>query len=164
MVIIVMGVSGCGKSTIGRLLADRQGATFLDADDFHTPEAVAKMRSETPLTDEDRAGWLFRLRAEIEQRFGSGENLVLACSALRETYRQRLARAGESVRFVYLRGTFEQIRSRLTARAGHYMPASLLQSQFAILEEPVYSLNVDVDMEPEAAVARILRLLGQLDP
>ncbi|HEX9784731.1 MAG TPA: gluconokinase, partial [Opitutaceae bacterium] len=77
MVIIVMGVSGCGKSTIGRLLADRQGATFLDVDDFHTLEAVAKMRSGTSLTDEDRAGWLFRLCAEIEQRLGSGENLVL---------------------------------------------------------------------------------------
>ncbi len=159
VVIIVMGVSGCGKSTVGRLLAEKTGSTFLDADDFHTPESVEKMRAGTPLTDADRAGWLERLRGEIARFLANGAPLVLACSALRESYRQALARPGEDIGFVYLKGTFAQIHPRISGRPDHYMPASLLRSQFATLEEPAYGLSVDVDREPGEAVARIMRQL-----
>jgi gluconokinase len=157
VIVIVMGVSGCGKTTVGRALAGRLGCEFLDADDFHPPENVAKMRGGTPLTDADRAGWLARLRAEIEARLASGANAVLACSALRESYRARLRRPGEPVHLAYLRGDFDTIAARLAARAGHYMPPSLLRSQFATLEEPgPEAIVVPVELPPEQAVARIL--------
>ncbi|MGH8020697.1 MAG: gluconokinase [Opitutaceae bacterium] len=159
MVIIVMGVSGCGKTTVGRLLAQTIGATFLDADDFHTPASVEKMRAGTPLTDDDRAGWLERLRAEVARFLANGSPLVLACSALRESYRRTLAHPGEDVCFVHPKGAFEQIHPRISGRSDHYMPASLLRSQFATLEEPAYALTIDVDIKPDEAVARIVRHL-----
>jgi len=152
-----MGVSGCGKSTVGRALADRLGCAFLDADDFHPPENVAKMRGGTPLTDDDRAGWLDRLRAEIEAHLAAGTNAVLACSALRDRYRSHLRRPGEPVHLAYLRGDFDTIAARLAARAGHYMPPALLRSQFATLEEPgVEAIVVPVELPPDQAAARIM--------
>lgn len=155
-----MGVSGCGKTTVGRELADRLGCEFLDADDFHPPENVAKMRSGTPLTDDDRSGWLGRLRLEIELRLARGTTAVLACSALRASYRARLRRPGEPVHLAYLRGDFDTIAARLGARAGHYMPASLLRSQFATLEEPgPEAITVAVELPPAQAAARILAAL-----
>lgn len=162
-----MGVSGCGKTTVGRALAGRLGCEFLDADDFHPPENVAKMRVGTPLTDEDRAGWLARLRLEIEARLAHGANAVLACSALRERYRSQLRRPGEPVHLAYLKGDFETIARRLNARAGHYMPASLLGSQFAVLEEPgAEAIVIPIELAPEAAASRILESLtpGQTGP
>lgn len=155
-----MGVSGCGKTTVGRTLAGRLGCDFLDADDFHPPENVAKMRGGTPLTDDDRAGWLDRLRAEIETRLASGTNAVLACSALRERYRTRLRQPGEPVHLAYLRGDYDTIAARLTGRAGHYMPPTLLRSQFATLEEPgAEAIVVPVELTPDQAAARILGAL-----
>lgn len=155
-----MGVSGCGKTTVGRALAGRLGCEFLDADDFHPPENVAKMRGGTPLTDQDRAGWLARLRGEIEVRLENGAPAVLACSALRERYRAQLRRPGESIHLVYLQGSYEAIARRLAARSDHYMPATLLSSQFAALEEPGGdAIVVPVELPPQDAAARIVGAL-----
>ena len=132
MIVIVMGVSGCGKSTIGQLLAERLGYPFLDADEFHPPGNVSKMAAGTPLTDAERKPWLDLLNAKLHAR----ENAVLACSALKESYRQILSKGLADCRIVHLRGSVELIRSRLTERKHRYMPASLLDSQFATLEPP----------------------------
>src|SRR6476660_900568 len=126
MIVVVMGVSGSGKSTIGQPLAERLDFPFLDADEFHPPENVAKMASGTPLTDEDRWPWLALLNTKLKNE----KNAVLACSALKQSYRDALARGLADCRFVHLRGTIELIRSRLADRKHRYMPASLLESQF----------------------------------
>jgi gluconokinase len=149
-----MGVSGVGKTTVGRLLAERLSSPFLDADDFHPPDNVAKMRGGVPLTDADRQPWLQALRAEIERRLARGDSAVLACSALKQTYRDRL-QVSDAVRIVYLRGTAALIRDRLQARRGHYFDPALLASQFAALEEPEGILTVDVTAEPEELARRI---------
>lgn len=147
---------------MGRALAQRLGCEFVDADDFHPPENVAKMRSGTPLTDADRAGWLERLRTEIDGRLSGGSSAVLACSALRERYRAHLRRPGEPIHLVYLRGDYETISRRLAARGGHYMPATLLGSQFAALEEPgAEAITIPIELSPEQAVARIMPALMQ---
>ena len=140
MVVVVMGVSGCGKSTIGALLAARLGCPFLDADEFHPPANVAKMAAGTPLTDEDREPWL-RL---LNEKLRSSPDAVLACSALKERYRRTLAEGLAGCRFVHLRGSRELIAARLAARRHRYMPASLLDSQFAALEAPTDAIDVDI--------------------
>ncbi len=150
-----MGVSGCGKSTVGALLAQRLGVEFLDADEFHPPENVAKMAAGLPLTDEDRKPWLERLNAELRKR----QNAVLACSALRESYRRILAE-GTECRFVHLRGSIELIRSRMQDRVHRYMPASLLESQFAALEPPAQAIEVDIAAAPEDCVQVISAALA----
>ena len=140
MIVVVMGVSGAGKSTIGKLLAERLGVSFLDADEYHPPENVAKMAAGTPLNDADRWPWLELLNGKlIEQK-----NAVLACSALKEVYRQRLSQGIADCRFVYLRGSLELIRSRLAERKHRYMPASLLESQFATIEPPSDAIAIDI--------------------
>ena len=155
MIVVVMGVSGSGKSTIGGLLAARLGCRFLDADEFHPPENVAKMAAGTPLTDEDSRPWLDRLNREL-----AGEKqAVLACSALKEAYRDRLAAGLGRCEFVFLNGSFELIESRLTTRRHKYMPASLLRSQFNTLEPPVRAIAVDVARTPERCVEDILAAL-----
>lgn len=149
-----MGVSGCGKSTVGALLAQKLGVEFLDADEFHPQENVAKMASGVPLTDADRQPWLERLNAELRGR----EQVVLACSALKQSYRDALA-AGADCRFVHLRGSIELIRTRLQLRRHRYMPASLLESQFAALEPPARAIVIDVARPAEDCVAAILAQL-----
>jgi gluconokinase len=151
-----MGVSGCGKSTVGALLAQKLGAEFLDADAFHPPENVAKMASGVPLTDADRKPWLERLNAELKNR----EQAVLACSALKDAYRRQLA-AGLDVRFVHLRGPIELIRARLSERQHRYMPASLLASQFATLEAPRDAIEVDIARAPGDCVDAIASALAR---
>ena len=131
-----MGVAGCGKSTVAARLARRLGWDFAEADTFHSAANIAKMSSGTPLTDEDRAPWLDAMAGYLAQARAAGKPCVLACSALRRTYRERLAGGNPTVRFVYLQGSFQMIAARLAVRSGHYMPASLLASQFATLEEP----------------------------
>lgn len=150
-----MGVSGAGKSTVGRALAARLGIPFLDADEFHPPENVAKMASGTPLTDADRAPWL----DVLNRRLVGMPDAVLACSALKEAYRRRLSQGLAACRFVHLRGDIELIRARLQARQHRYMPASLLESQFASLEPPADAIEVDIaEAIPECIEAIAARL------
>lgn len=159
MILVVMGVSGCGKSTVGEALARDLDWPFLDADAYHPPENVAKMAAGTPLTDEDRWPWLDRIAAELQAILARGGHAVLACSALRAAYRERLARAGD-VRFVHLRGDYDTIAGRLAARRHRYMPASLLASQFATLEPPGEALDVDIRASVAAQVAAIRAAFG----
>jgi gluconokinase len=156
MIVVLMGVSGCGKSTLGPLLAARLGYPFIDADEFHPPANVAKMAAGTPLTDEDRWPWLELLNRRLLEH----EHAVLACSALKERYRQVLARGLADCRFVHLRGSVELIRSRLAERKHRYMPASLLESQFAALEPPRDAIEIDIGRTPDACVAEIDAMLG----
>jgi carbohydrate kinase (thermoresistant glucokinase family) len=134
--VIVMGVSGCGKSTVGRALAEALGWRYLEGDELHPPENVALMAAGTPLTDGDRKGWLQRIGAELAASAARDEGLVVTCSALKRHYRDGLRAAAPSLRFVYLHGTREMLAARMQARQGHYMPASLLDSQLATLEPP----------------------------
>jgi gluconokinase len=135
MVVIIFGVSGAGKTTIGQLLADELGWRFYEADDFHSQVNIDKMRQGVPLTDEDRWPWLENLGELIKRCVAAGENAALACSALKEAYRRRL-RVNADVKLVFLRGDYELIASQLRQRHGHFMNPVLLQSQFADLEEP----------------------------
>lgn len=144
MVIIVMGVSGVGKTTLGEALARELGWRFVDADDVHPPANVEKMAAGVPLTDEDRAPWLERLRGLIAQALERGEDLVLACSALRRSYRQQLAVEPSRIRWVYLTAPPEVLARRLRERTGHFMPPGMLESQLATLEPPDDALVVDV--------------------
>jgi gluconokinase len=155
MRVIVMGVSGSGKSTVGRLLAARLGCEFLDGDDFHPPENVRKMAAGMPLADDDRWPWLKNLNGKLL----AAREVVLACSALKESYRKVLSESVADCHLVHLRGDIELIRSRLAQRTHRYMPASLLESQFAALEPPAGALDVDIVQAPERCVAEILDAL-----
>jgi gluconokinase len=159
MIVVVMGVAGSGKTTLGRLLSQAEGWPFFDADDFHTPENKEKMQRGIGLTDADREPWLAALRAKIDELRARGRSAVLACSALKQAYRDRL-NAGPDVRFVHLKGTFELIASRLAARAQHYAGPALLKSQFEALEDPAGVPTIDAALRPEEMLASARRLLG----
>jgi gluconokinase len=141
VIVIIFGVSGAGKTTVGKLLARELGWRFVEADDFHPAANIEKMRSGQPLTDEDRWPWLEQLRQQIERSLSAGENAVLACSALKRVYRDRL-RSSDEVKFVFLRGDYALVEKQLRRRHGHFMDANLLQSQFDDLEEPQPDENV----------------------
>jgi len=158
LIIILMGVSGSGKTTVGRLLADELGWEFLEADELHPPANIDKMRSGRPLDDADRDPWLAAIAKALEARLRDGRNVVLACSALKHAYRKRL-RVSPDVRFVYLKGTFEEIEERLGDRRGHFFSPDLLESQFEALEEPRDALVVDVSNAPATIVRQITREL-----
>ncbi|WP_225974452.1 gluconokinase [Arachidicoccus ginsenosidivorans] len=134
--IIVMGVSGCGKSTIAKAIVGRTGAVFLEGDDFHSKENIAKMHSGHPLNDQDRAGWLAAIHDKILELTGAGKEVIVSCSALKKSYRDRLRDPRYPILFIYLKGSFSLIHSWMVARKGHFMPAKLLKSQFDTLEEP----------------------------
>jgi gluconokinase len=160
VVVIVMGVSGAGKTTVGQRLAAALGCGFRDADEFHSRENIAKMAAGIPLTDEDRAPWLEALRDIVRSALESGEDLVLACSALKRSYRELLTVDAGRQRWVYLWAPREVLAERLARRRGHYMPTTLLDSQLATLEPPEGAMAVDVSPEPDVVVATILQGLG----
>jgi len=154
MVILIMGVTGSGKTTVGTLLAKKLAWTFLDADDLHSPADRQKMHLGIPLTDEDRLPWLTAIHNELLRRTAAGENIVLACSALRQSYRELLS-ANLQVALVYLRGTSEELHRNLSARDRHFAGESLIPSQLATLEEPATALVEDIAEPPEQIVANI---------
>src|SRR6266850_8590374 len=158
--IIIFGVSGAGKTTVGKMLAEQLGWRFLEADDFHPAVNIEKMRNPerlSGLTDEDRWPWLDCLRTQIEQLLSTGENAVLACSALKRAYRDRL-RVSDEIKFVFLRGDYAVVEKQLRSRRGHFMNTALLQSQFDDLEQPQSdenALTIELGRTPEEIVQRI---------
>jgi gluconokinase len=165
MMVIVMGVCGCGKTTVGRALARELGCEFLDADDFHPAANVSKMANGTALTDDDRWPWLDAIVAAMHEHAARRRGAVIACSALKEAYRERLRRGGsarDEVRIVYLKGEAEVIASRLASRSGHFMPAALLASQFAALEEPGDAIVVDIRQPADEQVRQVVAALQSM--
>lgn len=160
MIVILFGVTGAGKTVVGRLLAQELGWAFYDGDTFHAPSSVEKMRAGVPLSDKERWPWLDALRDLIAGCLATGENAVLACSALKAAYREHL-RINERVRLVYLKGDFQLIAMRLQERKGHFMDPMLLESQFETLEEPDgEAVVVDVAGSPPEIVREIRTRLG----
>ena len=159
MILIVMGVAGSGKTTVGQLLAKELSWTFRDADEFHPPTNIEKMSRGLALEDSDRAPWLAAMRATIETWLREGRNAVLTCSCLKAVYRQTLLVDPARIRFIYLKGSFELIDARLRLRAHHFMKADLLKSQFEILEEPQDAITVDLSDPPEVIVQKIRKAL-----
>lgn len=157
---VVMGVSGCGKSTVARALAEAVGGVFIEGDDLHPSANKAKMAAGVPLTDDDRWPWYDRMVREVRQSANSNVPVFLSCSALKKIYRDYLRAAFPDVRFVYLKGDMETIKSRLEARTGHFMPVTLLQSQFDTLEEPYGAVTLDIAMPVFQIIDRALTLLG----
>ncbi|NEU74458.1 gluconokinase [Hassallia byssoidea VB512170] len=163
MIIIVMGVSGSGKTTIGQLLAESLHWEFRDADSFHSLENIEKMRHGIPLNDLDRMPWLLAMQQAIQHWLQENKNVVLACSALKASYRQYLLIGNEGVKLVYLKGSFELIQKRLQKRHNHFMSEKLLKSQFDTLEEPTEAISVNVSQSPEEIVQNIRVSLGISD-
>ena len=158
--IVIMGVSGSGKTTIGLQLSDALGIPFFDADDFHSEENVTKMKNNIALNDTDRRPWLENLAIKMAE-WDSKKSAVLACSALKETYRMTLASRVNSITWVYLSGSFDLINSRITDRSGHFMKSTLLQSQFDALEIPEYGIHINSALDPKEIVATITsKLVG----
>jgi gluconokinase len=158
MILLVMGVTGSGKTTVGKLLAQRLGWLFLDADDFHPAANIEKMKHGVPLSDEDREPWLAAIHAELLKCAAENKDAVLACSALKQSYRERLA-AGVELRICYLKGTYHEIAARLQSRTGHFAGEGILAGQFADLEEPRDALVLRVSQTPEEIVGDVLRKL-----
>lgn len=159
-IIIVMGVSGCGKTTVGELLAERLGYTFLDADDLHPQANIDKMSRGLPLDDADRMPWLEALAAALDVAAQSAPGAVLACSALKKSYRDILASGGRAVRFVYLEGSADLVAERLRQRQGHFMSPDLLASQFDTLEVPCGAIKVGIDQPVDAIVEETMQRLA----
>ena len=163
MVVVLMGTTGAGKTTVGKLLADRLRWIFLDADDFHPPANIEKMKHGIPLTDADRLPWLANIHAELLRLSQAKQDVVLACSALKQSYRDQLS-AGLDFRVVYLRGTYDQMRRHIEARHGHFAGEAILAGQFADLEEPKDALVLDVSHSAEQLVIEAIRFLHLAPP
>ena len=160
--IVVMGVSGSGKSTIGQALAGELGVPFVEGDELHPPRNVALMAAGTPLTDDDRSDWLQSLADTLAQAAAQGQGVVISCSALKRSYRERLRAGAPDLRWIYLHGSPALLAERLHARADHYMPPSLLQSQLDTLEPPAAdegAIEIDIALPPPAIVAAVRRRL-----
>jgi gluconokinase len=165
-VIVLMGVTSVGKTTVGRILAERLSARFAEGDGYHPPENVAKMQSGTPLDDRDRWPWLEQIALDMKGWLKAGDTAIVTCSALKRSYRDVLRRAGSGVRFVHLKGDPDLLRRRMEARKGHYMPPSLLPSQLAILESPDGEqdiVEIDVTGPPEMVATQVQLALGLKD-
>lgn len=160
LALVLMGVSGCGKTSVGQALSERVGWPFFDGDDFHPPANVAKMAAGFPLNDENRTPWLANLHDLIARHQAEGQSMLVACSALKEKYRQQLAAGNPGTVFVYLKGDFELIFARMQARAGHYMKAEMLRSQFETLEEPAEALIIDIGQPLETIIEVVLSQLN----
>ena len=159
LIIYIMGVSGSGKTTVGKKLSAKTGIPFFDGDDFHSPSNRQKMKAGHPLNDEDRKTWLQRLNQLAKDQLQTAGGII-ACSALKEKYRQVLSSGiSESVVWIFLQGSYELIRERLNARKGHFMPPSLLDSQFEALEVPSDALNIDIAIGPDEIVEKITAYL-----
>ena len=154
MIIQVIGVSGCGKTTIARKLSEAMGIPYYDADDFHPQENIDKMSSGQPLTDEDRASWLNTLSKNLQQWEKEG-GAILACSALKEKYREILAQGLDQCYWIFLSGSYELILERMNKRKDHYMSGEMLRSQFETLEVPAYGIHIDIQKSPEEIIATI---------
>ena len=144
MVLIIMGVAGCGKTTVGRMLSEKLGWKYFEGDEYHPKENVAKMSAGIPLNDDDRKPWLLKLRSIIEDALALGTNIILTCSALKESYREIL-KVNDDVKFIYLKGSYELIESRMKLRKDHFMKPGMLKSQFDALEEPTEAIIIDID-------------------
>jgi gluconokinase len=155
MIIVLMGVTGSGKSTVGKILASQLGWKFVEGDDFHSPKNIEKMRRGEPLNDADRRPWLDAIREVIRTTIDRGEDAMIACSALKESYRKLLQIHGQ-VSFVYLKASMALIQDRLKNRVGHFMNPDLIQSQFDTLEEPEQALQVDAGLSP-AEIVQVIR-------
>jgi len=151
-----MGVSGSGKTTVGEALAQRLGWIFFDADDFHPAENIMKMRNGIPLTDADRTPWLDALHQLLSSTLAAGRHPILACSALKQQYRVQLLQGLDGMDLIFLKGTFDLIWSRMSARQGHYMKPEMLRSQFATLEEPQHVFVLDISMTVEDMIDTII--------
>jgi len=162
MIVVLMGPAGSGKTSVGRLLATKLSWQFADGDDFHSPANIEKMSRGVPLTDEDRLPWLQSIRDGIRKSKEQGSNVVLACSALKRSYREFLGihRASKDVELVYLKGSYDLLWERLRSRKGHYMTERLLASQLADLEEPAAAITIDASLSPEEIVSEIRNHLG----
>jgi gluconokinase len=160
MIILLMGVSGSGKTTIGKLLAESLDWKFSDADDFHSPENINKMQHGIPLSDADRIPWLQDLQTAIKHWLQENQNVVLACSALKDSYRHFLVLDSDRLKLVYLKGSYELIQKRLQERHNHYMSEKLLESQFNTLEEPLNTTYIDIAETPQTIVQNIRTALG----
>jgi len=158
LIILVMGVTGSGKTTIGTMLAKELGLLFLDADDFHPPENIAKMKQGIPLSDADRVPWLTAIHTELTRQDAAGKGCVLGCSALKQSYRDTLS-AGLNTRVVYLKGTYEEMRAHILARHGHFAGEGILAGQFRDLEEPKDAIVISVSRKPGEIVKEAVREL-----
>jgi carbohydrate kinase (thermoresistant glucokinase family) len=158
--IVIMGVSGSGKTTIGLKLSDVLGIPFFDADDFHSEENVTKMKHNIALNDTDRQPWLESLAIKISE-WDSKNGAVLACSALKESYRKTLNSRVNSITWIYLSGSFDVINARINNRSGHYMKSTLLQSQFDTLEIPKYGIHIDAGLDPKEIIATLTSKLDE---
>ena len=154
-IVLLMGVAGSGKTTVGQELARTLGWSFADADSFHSPANVAKMSAGEPLTDADRAPWLAAIRAHIDAKLARGESAVVTCSALKSAYRHGLLAGNNRIHLVYLQGTREQLWTRISARPNHFMKPAMLDSQLAALEEPAEALTLNITPPPAELISRI---------
>lgn len=163
MILLLMGVAGSGKTTIGQLLSEKLQWAFFDADDFHPPPNIAKMSAGIPLEEEDRWPWLEKVREEMSRQIDFGKSAIFACSALKQSYRRFLTAETQNVKLVYLKGDLPLISRRIAARSDHFMREEMLASQMATLEEPEQGLTIDVSAPPEMIADRIIRELVESD-